>query len=149
MAVLGQGLPFLGRGLRSTWQRPVRVPCKGDRGVSVGEWKEILHCCHRTESCLVIALVYVEVCVILSLHFEFLQMSDGVTSEFVTLREVKIGALWGLCAGWFVYEACDVQLPDGKLCQLGISAWKEQRANPNTPTKKNSRPCTTHTCSAV
>jgi hypothetical protein len=81
---------------------------------------------------------------ILYIHI-VLQMSRG-DERFVTLHDVKIGSMWGLCAGSYVYEGCSKKLSDGRPCALGKHKRRLRRNDPESPMGPHSRGRATHIC---
>ncbi len=69
--------------------------------------------------------------------------------KFITLYDVKIEDMWGLCAGSFVYEGCNVLLSDGRPCALGKNARKLRVVNRDSPAGPHSRGRSDHTCCKV
>lgn len=69
--------------------------------------------------------------------------------KFVTLRDFKIEDMWGLCAGSFVYEGCNVLLSDGRPCSLGKNARRQRSLNRESPAGPHSRERSNHVCCNV
>lgn len=75
----------------------------------------------------------------------FWQMAKN--EKFITLHDVKIESMWGLCAGSYVYEGCSNLLSDGRPCALGKHKRRLSRQDPESPMGPHSRLRSAHKCS--